>query len=44
VADGDDLEDLDDPELVEDGEGTALDEGASYSARMFDQRPERGEI
>jgi apolipoprotein N-acyltransferase len=44
VADGDDLEDLDDPELVEDGEGTALDEGRPYSARRYDQRPERGEI
>jgi hypothetical protein len=41
VADGDHL---DDHELVEDGEDTALDECAPYSARMFDQRPERGEI
>jgi apolipoprotein N-acyltransferase len=44
VADGDDLDELDEPELVEGGEDTALDEGGRYSARMFDQRPKRGEI
>ena len=45
VADGDEVDDpAADPELVEDGEETALDEGDRYSARILDQRPERGDI
>jgi apolipoprotein N-acyltransferase len=40
----DDTADTADPELVEDGEDAALDEGGRHSDRILDQRPERGDI
>jgi apolipoprotein N-acyltransferase len=43
VADGDNLDDVADRDLDEDGDDTALDDGGRHSARIVDQRPERGD-
>jgi apolipoprotein N-acyltransferase len=44
VADENDVDDtVADPEHVEDGEDTALDEGGQHCAPILDQRPEKGD-
>jgi hypothetical protein len=44
VADENDVDDVvADPELVEDGEDAALDEGGRHSAPILDQRKEKGD-
>jgi apolipoprotein N-acyltransferase len=43
VADENDVDGVADPEIVEDGEDAALDEGGQHRAPILDQRPEKGD-